>query len=207
MDDETLRILRLVQEGVISAAEAEDLLDALGEPVVPSGLPEPAEVDADEMPSEDWSEPLDDSEKDLPAGPPKPWMWAVPLAGGFVLLAVAGLLTAVLVQGGTRLGWLACTLPLMLFGTLVAILAWWSRTARWLHLYVREEGTPLRLSLPLPLRLSAWVLRWARRWVPQLQETGVDEVIMALAEMDVEGNVLLVEVDDGEEEQVQIYIG
>jgi hypothetical protein len=204
MDDETLRILRMVQEGVITAAEAEDLLDALEGTAAADNAAEPA---ADEAAVEAWASAQAEGKRHLPAGPPRPWMWVYPLAGGLVLLAVGGLLTARLVQGGTRLGWLACTLPLIIFAALVAALAWWARTARWLHLYVRQEGRRFRLSLPLPLRLSAWGLRLARRWVPRLQETGVDEVIMTLAEMDVKGNVLLVEVDEGEDEQVQIYIG
>ncbi len=45
-------------------------------------------------------------------------------------------------------------------------------------------------SLPLPLRPAAWALRLARPWVPQLKDTAVDELILSLAEADVEEETL-----------------
>jgi CHASE2 domain-containing sensor protein len=97
--------------------------------------------------------------------------------------------------------------PLLIFGALVAGLTWWSRTARWLHVRVREEEQRINISLPLPLRPAAWALRLARPWVPQLKDTAVDELILSLAEADVEEEILIVEVDEGEGEQVEVRIG
>ena len=92
---------------------------------------------------------------------------------------------------------------------LVAGLTWWSRTARWLHVRVREEDDRVDISLPLPLQLAAWALRLARPWVPQLKGTAIDEAILALADLDTGGEeMLVVEVDDTESgEQVEIRIG
>jgi hypothetical protein len=130
------------------------------------------------------------------------------MLGGLLFLALMGILTGTLVQGGKALGWLACTIPLMLLGTLVAVLAWWSRTARWLHLSVRGKDQHIRISLPLPLRLTAWVLRLARPWIPRLRDTALDEVILSLAEVDTSEGPLSVEVNDEEDgEEVRVYIG
>lgn len=192
MEDVYLKILQMIENGTLSAAEGEKLLDALeGEAAVPAPAAEPAE-------------PIP------PAGPPRAWqrLWVYPAFGGLLLLAAMGLLTANLVREGERLGWLACTVPLMLLGTLVGALAWWSRNARWLHLAVRGKKERIRFSFPLPLRLTAWVLRLLRPWIPQLRETAVDEVILSLAEVDVSEGPLSVEVNDEEDgEEVRIYIG
>jgi hypothetical protein len=196
MDDAYLKILQMIESGSISADEGERLLDALeAEPDTTTIAP--AEVLPAEPPTP-------------PAGPPRSWqfLWVYPTIGGLLLLAGMGILTANLVQGGQALGWLACTIPLMLLGTLVAVLAWWSRTARWLHLSVRGPENNIRISLPLPLRLTAWVLRFLRPWIPPLRDTAVDEVIFALAEVDISEGPLSVEVDDEEEgEEVRVYIG
>ena len=130
-----------------------------------------------------------------------------PLVGGVALLALMGYFTDQLVDSGEKLGWLACTIPLMVFGGLLAALAWWSSQARWLHLRVRDEGKQIKISLPLPLRPAAWLVRLARPWVPQFQETAVDELILSLDELDNDEGILVVQVDEGEGEQVQVYFG
>jgi hypothetical protein len=196
MDDAYLEILRMIENGTLTAAEGENLLDALEAAPVDTTPTLPEVIPAAPAPP--------------PAGPPRSWqlIWVYPAIGGLVLLAGMGILTASLVRGGQALGWLACTLPLMLLGTLVAVLAWWSRTARWLHLSVRGKENNIRISLPLPLRLTAWILRFVRPWIPQLRDTAVDEVIFALAEVDISEGPLSVEVDDEEEgEEVRVYIG
>jgi hypothetical protein len=88
----------------------------------------------------------------------------------------------------------------------VVALAWWSRTARWLHVRIRDEGTRINFSLPLPLSPAAWLVRLARPWVPQLRDTPVDELILSMAEMEDEG-ILALEVNEGEGEEVQVYFG
>ena len=205
MEDPYLKVLQMIENGTLTAAEGEKLLDSLeGGPAETSAASPSAPVAEAAALQELASEPSPS------AGPPRAWqlIWVYPMIGGFVLLAGMGVLTATLVQGGRALGWLACTIPLMILGTLVAVLAWWSRTARWLHLSVRGKDQNIRLSFPLPLRLTAWVLRFVRPWIPQLRDTAVDEVILSLADADLGDGVLSVEVNDEEEgEEVRVYIG
>jgi hypothetical protein len=197
MDTAYLKILQMIQDGIISAEEGAKLLDALGEGS------QPADQSAGETSSDEGKA------APTPLGPPAwaRWVWVYPLAAGIGLLAVAGIFTGLVTREGSHLGWLACTLPPMLLGALVMALAWWSRGARWLHVRVRDGEKRINISLPLPLRLAAWGVRVARPWVPQLQETAVDELILSLAEADSQEGILAVEVNEGANEQVRVYLG
>jgi len=195
MQEERLRILNMVQEGQISAAEAASLLEALAQPA--PALPD-----------------------DGPGAGPGAWpdaaarwgrFWLYPfLAGGGLLIAGSLVMGLVNATGAAR-GWLICGWTPMLLGLLLAFLALWSRGSTWLHLRIREgEGSRARvaLSFPLPLTLAAWALRVAQPFVPQLRDTGVDDLIIALRHSTAEGQPLVVDVQDDETgERVEIYIG
>jgi len=193
MDEAYLEILRMIQNGTISAKEGEMLLDALDAGSELKGQPENealaewGETESPRLP--DWTQQA----------------WLVPLTGGVLLIGLTGMASALLVGGGSRLGWLVCTLPLMLLGALVIALAWWSRAARWLHVRVRDHDTRFRISLPLPLRPAVWLAHLARLFVPQMHDIPLDEMILALEEMEDEG-LIAVEVSQ-EGEDVQVYIG
>ena len=199
MDETNLEILRMIEKGTISAEEGEMLLDALD-----SG-PGPGDRLALERDA-GWQAAPEEADHRSP-GPPA-WtqrLWIYPLAGGIVLVSLAGMATTLLVSVGVYLGWLACTLPLMALGGLVAALAWWSQRARWVHVRVRDQGTRFKFSLPVPLRPVAWLARLARPWVPQMRDIPVEEMILALVDME-EDEVLGVEVND-EGEEVRVYFG
>lgn len=202
MDQAYRKILQMIQDGIICAEEAEKLLNALDGEAEPDDHPEAAAV---------AEQPHSGDLETARTGPPGWWqrVWVYVLAGGVLLLALAGVFTVRIAQGHSRPGWLACTLPLMIFGALVAGLTWWSRTARWLHVKVHDEDQRINISLPLPLRLAAWLLRLIGPWVPQLQDSAVDEAILALAEADTgDEGMLVMEVDDQDSgEQVRISIG
>ena len=89
------------------------------------------------------------------------------------------------------------------------LLVLWSRRAPWLHVRISEEGKrKLTLSFPVPLTLAAWVVRIIKPFVPQLKETGVDELILALRDSGVRGEPISIDVQDDEAgEQVEVYFG
>jgi hypothetical protein len=199
MDETHLEILRMIEHGTISAEEGEMLLEALdagSKPKVESVNSFPQEPRA-----------TDETSETLPSGPPA-WAqgaWIILLTGAVSLIGLAGMVTALLVTATGRPGWLVCSLPLMLIGVLAAVVALWSRTARWLHVRMRDQNTRFRISLPLPLRPAAWLARLARPFVPKLQEIPVDQMILALAEMEGEGPMTVEVSEPGEE--VQVYLG
>ena len=85
---------------------------------------------------------------------------------------------------------------------------------RRLHIRVQRAGAStdgprhIALSFPLPIRLTAWALRLAGPHIPQLKDSGIDELILALAETTSAESPLYVDVNEGEGgEHVHVYIG
>jgi hypothetical protein len=188
-----MQVLKMLQAGQITVEDAAKLLSALT----------PATEESAE-------EPID-----RPPAPPAPptedrWsrFWIYPLmAGGGVLLLGAMVMGLVNITGAAR-GWLVCGWLPMILGAIVVLLAFWTRRAKWLHLRVQEKGgRRIAISLPLPLTLTAWLLRIAQPFVPQLKDTGVDDLIIALRD-NPRGEPISIDVKDGRDgEQVQLYFG
>jgi len=157
---ERMRVLQMIDDGQVSAAEGLRLLDA----AVPGHT---------------------DGNPDLAYW--RRW-WMVPMWAGIgVLLLGATFMFAAYQAGG--------------FGF-------------WLHVRVRTNQQAndwpcnIALSFPLPIRLTAWLLRLCGRFIPQHKDHGLDEVILALAETTSSDAPLYVDVDEGEGgERVQVYIG
>lgn len=217
MSDERMQILHMIEEKQITPAEGIKLLEALssGEKV---GL---EQTDAGDEGESALLSPVAETppaESELPeetvavsAVTPDfagfHHLWLIPLGAGGLLSAV-GLGFIVLIQVALPGSFfLLCGGMPLLLGLATILLAFWSRAARWLHIRIRGEQR-ISLSFPLPLRLTGWVLRVARPYVPQLEKTGLDEVILALDESLTGEEGFYVDVQDGEDgEHVQVYIG
>jgi hypothetical protein len=78
-----------------------------------------------------------------------------------------------------------------------------------MHLRISEQGRrKMAFSFPVPLGLAAWAIRIAQPFVPQLRDTGVDEVILAVRDSASRGEPLFIDVQDDEDgERVELYIG
>ncbi len=182
--NERLRILELIEEGEINVEEGARQLEALaGE-----------------------AETLD-----TPAPRPRlaRWLWQAALWIGIAMIAWGGLLLAKAYAGEATTGRAIWGWLLFALGLMWVALGWWLQRARWFSLRVQQAGGPnISFALPLPLGPVAWGLRIARPFVPQLRETGVDELILAMREELRDGRSFAVEVDEGEDgEQVQVYFG
>jgi hypothetical protein len=130
------------------------------------------------------------------------------MAGAFVL--VLGLMFTLLIYA-TRASqaWLLCGWPVAFLGLGVLLLAIWSRQATWMHIRITDsQDQNIRLGFPVPLTLAAWVLRIVQPFVPQLKDTGVDDLIIALRDSASSEEPFFIDVqDDTEGERVQIYFG
>ena len=212
---ERLRILDMLEEGAISAEDAVRLLNALsgesGETAVLPGDPIP-----DDLTSLDETDPALD-----PGQPPEEFIaqrsafrywWRYPLAAGAIVIILSGLL---MFQGYQTAGygfWFYCSWAPLLLGFTIIGLALYSRTARWLHIRIHEntsgEAERIALSLPLPIRPAAWFIRNFGRWIPKLEKTSLDELILALEDNTSTERPFYVEIQDDEaEERVQVFIG
>jgi hypothetical protein len=193
MEVERLRILEMVDAGQIDTEEASRLLAALGT-TQESGPDLNASPAAEELLRRKtrWSR-----------------YWIYPLAAGGAVMLLGSLLTVWLVSADLTLAVCACGWFPVFLGFLVMLLAWWSRSARWLHLRITEAGRrKIALSFPLPLSLVAWVLRLAQPFIPQLSETGMDDLLIALRDTELDGEALFIDVQNEEDgEHVQLYFG
>lgn len=208
MGEEQLQILKMLEEGQIGAEEAAALLAALR----PEAAEEPPQDESGEGEGPDRAEAVVGEAAPAPEweGPPARWsrFWIYPALVGGGLLILGAVVLGVCYAASARPGWRVCGWLPMILGLLVALLAWWSRNARWLHLRVKEKGERnIAFSFPLPLTLTAWVVRIIRPHVPQLKETGVDEMILALRDTKQDEPFFLDVQDDEDGEHVQIYIG
>ena len=195
-----MRILQMIEDGRVSAADGLKLLDAL------------SADDAAAAPA------ADEAATSQPAAGPdldywRRW-WIVPMWTGIGVLLVGALLMFAAYQAGGFGFWFVCAALPFAAGVVIMALASASRSARWLHVRVRTSPKAndwphnIALSFPLPIRLTAWLLRIFGPFIPQLKDHGLDELILALAETTSSDAPLYVEVDEGEGgEQVQVYIG
>lgn len=192
MTEERLQILRMVEAGTIGADEAAGLLAAL---------------------DTGGSEGSEQAAPPVPEGvlPPARWarFWVYPLLGGGGILIVGSLIMGLIYAADAARGWLVCGWLPMILGLAIMLLAWWTRRATWLHLRISEGGRrKIAFSFPLPLTLAAWALRIAQPFVPQLKESGVDDLIIAMRDSATRDEPLFLDVqDDQEGERVQVYIG
>ena len=87
-------------------------------------------------------------------------------------------------------------------------ISWHSRTGTWLHVRVKSRHQRVAVSLPAPLGLAAFIFRHFGQFIPHMEDTSLDEVIIALKDTAESGNPFYVHVDEGEEgEQVEVFIG
>ncbi len=204
-------------EPVVSAAP----YAAAPEPAAPSAAaePEPAAAAAAEAPAAAEAAAAPEPE-DLPREPAsanKPnlggfrnW-WRYPLWAGVAVTILGAFFMYLAFRSGGYGFWFACAWFPFLFGVTMMALAWASRTARWLH--VRVNQTPgkspqrIAISLPLPLRLAAWVVQVFNIRTPEMDKKGLSEIILALEHTSPEAP-FYVQVNDSEDgEHVEVYIG
>jgi hypothetical protein len=132
--------------------------------------------------------------------------WLIPFSIG-IGITVAG-------AGVSTLGgwWWLCAGPLLLLGILLFTMAAAARESPWVHVRVNtgQDSWPRRIaiSVPLPIRFTAWVLRVLTPKIKGLDATGIDELLVALDEGLLNGTPIFVEVDEGEGgEKIQVYLG
>lgn len=202
--DERRKILEQIELGEISVEEGARRLEGLS-----SGPAEPEATTAGATATEDMAPEVEPA-KTTPDFTPPAWANAVRYAVlwlGVVLVAWGG---SLLVSAYTsdvpsgRLGW---GWVLFFLGVGGVATGWWLQGASWLYVRVREPGSrPINIAMPVPFGLVAGVLRLLGPFIPQLQDTGADEVILAMRDELRAGNPMVVQVDEGEDgEQVEVY--
>ncbi len=221
-EQERLQILEMIEKGIITAEDGVRLLNSLsGEPGEPlekqaAQIGPSATVQANATPAaqvvEETAAPQPGSSFAFDEGVKKwrRWWW-IPLTAGIVITVVSGLLMFLAYQASGFGFWFACLWFPLLLGVVVISLAATSRTMRWLHVRVQQSPgewpQTIAISLPVPIRFTAWVLRTFRRYIPNMEKTNLDEVILAL-EKTSPNQPFYVKVDEDESgEKVEVFIG
>lgn len=210
--EERLLILEMIEKGRISPQEGMRLLQDLGgEGEVQSLLSAGAGASAGEdlLLSPETKSSSGPDPEDLNQW--KRW-WVIPLGiGAAITILGSSLMYWVYTARGIGFLFFLTWIPFLLgIGTL--ILAWQSQTSPWLHLRIHqapgEKPEKIALSIPIPIHFTAWFLRTFGRWIPNIDSTGLDEVILALGKTANEETPLSITVHEGDDsERVQVYIG
>lgn len=188
--------------------------------LAPPDLPDPV-YPADTDTAEPWQpeaeveviEP-DASRPQAPADAAKWRMWwTLPLWVGLVVILWGGLFMywSYWIVGGLSLLFLCAAAPFAI-GLLLIAIGLYSRSAHWLHLRVQqspgEKPERIAISMPLPIRPAAWFLRTFGDRLPNIRETNVDEILLAVGKHATPENPIYIQVDEGEGgDKVEIYIG
>lgn len=221
-EQERLQILEMIEKGIISAEEGVRLLNSLEGETLEETIPqvEPGKTTlagaasapevVEEPPASSTKASSAPLEFDESINKWRRWWW-VPLTVGIIITVTSGSLMFLAYQRSGFGFWFACLWFPLLLGVLVISLAAASRTTRWLHVRVHQEPgewpKTIAISLPVPIRFVAWLLRVFRPHIPNMDKTSLDEVILALDKTSPE-QPFYVKVDEGESgEKVEVYIG
>lgn len=223
-EEERLQILEMIEKGVISASEGVRLLNSIQgepqEPALPSnsststtagqpGTVEEAEVVEEGLPPIDnTATPSANFETDVSRW--RQWWW-IPLTVGIGITVVSGLLMFVAYRSNGFGFWFACLWLPLLLGVILMSLAAASRTARWMHVRVHqaegEHPRTIKISMPVPIRFVAWVMRTFKNRIPGMDRAGMDEAVLALGKI-TSDEPFYVKVDEGDSgEKVEVFIG
>ena len=220
--DEQKQILKMVEDGKISADEAMKLIKALEEDAEVEDALRPELVEGHKLVDEpeivggyrpSTSSGLgDDSAPEFEEVKARARRFAaIPLGVGVTLTVLASYWLFALVQNANYGFWFACAWFPLLLGILLVALSAGGMNARWLYVNVDqapgERPQHITLGFPVPLGLAGWVLRTFGGFIPGMDRQQMENILTLLATADAHGP-LIVNVDEGERgERVQVYIG
>ncbi|MFP3853671.1 MAG: hypothetical protein ACLFWD_05185 [Anaerolineales bacterium] len=135
-----------------------------------------------------------------------PHLWIIPVAIG-VLGLFGGYALGVL--GG---GWWLLAAPVLVIGALCFMLGLTSIQSPWFHIRVQSRGqgsiSEFGLSLPLPLPPAIWLLKQFGGYVPSLDSTAIDELLLAMEGIRTSDGPFFIDVsEEGDGERVRVYFG
>jgi len=211
-ENERLEILKMIQKGTISSEEGMKLIEAIGESWEKSEMEysiAKAELEGSFEPIEadEYSQEVDQDHFNKL----KSW-WIIPFWIGVAITVMGGsLMYWAWSAHGIGFGFVAAWIP-FLIGVGLLVLGWNSRTGPWLHIRIQqkpgEKPGRIAISFPIPNRFFAWSLRTFGSFVPNMNLSGADEILLALGNYSQGDTPLTIDVDDSDDgEKVRIYIG
>jgi len=212
-DSELQQILKMIDDGKISAEQGLVLMQALQEePEDTSQVVEPPGVIITPPFDQNVSQEVQPEHRSDPEFERKLsrfrqlWVFPLWLGTGITVLGAYWMYVA-LSSAGMGFWFFAAWLPFLL-GVLLTALAFSSRSSRWIYIDVRQKpgASPQRIVLAFPLSLVSWGLKLGLNYLPGREGGAASDVMSALQESARSGEPLLVDVEE-DGEHVQVYIG
>jgi hypothetical protein len=206
--EERKKILQMVEEGKIYADEAAKLMRALDDDSAE------AEMEVFEAEAGSGFEGSEASAPEFESVKARARQFAmIPLwVGVFIAVLSAWGIFAIQQNAGVNFWFFCLMFPLML-GVLLIALGAGGQGSKWLYVNVdrrqaHDGPRNITFGFPLPLGLTAWVLRNFGHNMRGMNRANVDGIIEVLHATGKSGEPFIVNVDDDEDdEHVQVYIG
>ncbi len=211
-DSERQQVLKMVEDGKITAEEGLKLMQALdqsateGLDVVETGPG--GGVEGEPKSDPDFDRKIDRFRR----------LWIIPLSAGILLTVFsAWWMYAALQSSGMGFWFYFSCLPFLLGVALVAI-GFDSRTSRWIYVDVhhtspggRRQGKPgekpQHILISFPLSPVTWLVSLFGSYIPAEQKGAVDNVMQIISRSTTSDEPLFVDVHDEEGQRVRVYIG
>ena len=206
--EERRKILQMVQEGKISAEQASSLMRALD--VEPD--PSEAEVEVIETGASPGGERVEAPEFEEVRARARRFAMIPLWIGVFMTVFSAWGMYSIQQNAGVNFWFFFLLIPLLL-GVLLIALGAGAQNSKWLYVNVDRRNAHdgprnITLGFPLPLGLTAWVLRTFGHNIRGMNHPNVDEIIQILDATGKSGAPLIINANDnGDGERVQVYIG
>ena len=203
-DDERQQVLKMIQDGKITAEEGLKLIQAL-DADVPAHETDIIETAADDRThtgtksSPEFDRKINRFRR----------LWLIPLSAGILITVAAAYWMYSALQGSGLGFWFYCSWLPFLLGIAAIALGFDSRTSRWIYIDVHQKAGehPQRILLTFPLSPVSWLVSLFGNQIPAEQRGAVDDVMRAIFKSSQSQEPLFVEVHEDDGEHVQVYIG
>jgi hypothetical protein len=210
--EERRKILQMVQDGKISAEQAASLMRALDADA--AGDSTEAEVEVIESGGGASGEGRTDAPEFEEVKARARRFAMIPLwIGVFITILSSWGMYSIQQNSGRPNFWFFFLMLPLLLGVLLIALGASAQSSKWLYVNVDRRNAHdwprnITLGFPLPLGLTAWVLRNFGHNMRGMKNTNVDEIIQILDATGKSGAPLIINANDNEDgEHVQVYIG
>ncbi|MCI0607742.1 MAG: hypothetical protein L0Z71_01595 [Anaerolineae bacterium] len=208
--EERKKILQMVEEGKISAAEAATLMRALDADTDSAE----AEVEVIQTEAGRGYESTDAPEFEEIKSRARRFALIPLWVGVFITVFSAWIIYGIQQSGGANF-WVFCMVLPLLLGVLLIALGAGGRSSRWLYVDVdrrnaKDGDWPQHISLgfPLPLGLVAWFFRTFGKNIQGMSKGRVDGIIQMMNATRDSNEPLIINVDDSDDgEHVRVFIG
>ena len=206
--EERKKILQMVEEGKISAEEAASLMRALDE----DSAEEQVEVyDAETDSGFEGSESSAPEFEEVKARALR--FAAIPLWIGIAIAVLSAWGIFAIQQNAGINFWFFCLMFPLMLGVLLIAIGSAGQGSKWLYVnvdrrYADDWPKNITLGFPLPLGLTAWVMRTFGYNFGGMNKAQVDGIIEVLSATGKSDAPFIVNVDDDDDgDRVQVYIG